>query len=146
MTRPTLNYLFALYAGAALSFSAGAEDLVVVVNKANANAVDKAFVLKVYMGQAKNWPDGEPVFALDQSERNPIRSEFNSKILSKSNGNMKALWAQNIFSGKGLPPKVVDLDTEVKKIVSTNKNAIGYIKASSSDDTVKVVLKQEGNN
>lgn len=141
MTRPTLNYLFALLTSATLSYSAGAEDLVVIVNKANANAVDKAFVVKVYMGQTKNWPDGEPVFALDQNERNPIRADFNSNILGKSNGNMKALWAQNIFSGKGLPPKVVDPDTEVKKIVSTNKNAIGYIKASNSDDTVKVVIK-----
>ena len=123
MTRPILNYLSALVTTAALSFSAGAADLVVIVNKANANVVDKAFVVRVYTGQTKNWPGGEPVFALDQNERNPIRADFNSKILGKSNGNMKALWALNIFSNKGLPPKVVDPDTEVKKIVSTNKNA-----------------------
>jgi len=32
-------------------------------------------------------------------------------------------------------------DEDVKKAVAANKGAIGYIKASSADDTVKVVLK-----
>ncbi|MFY9314958.1 MAG: substrate-binding domain-containing protein [Burkholderiales bacterium] len=131
----------ALLAGAAFSLPAWAADLVVIVNKSNANAVDKAFVVKVYVGEVKNWPDGGPVFALDQGEDNPIRLDFNGSVLGKSSANMKALWAQNIFAGKGLPPKVADSDAEVKKVVSTNKNAIGYIKASSADDTVKVVVK-----
>lgn len=141
MKRTILKYLLALFAGAALSLSAWAADVVVIVNKANANTVDKAFVVKVYTGEAKNWPDGGPVFALDQGEDNPIRADFNSSVLGKSSGNMKALWAQNIFAGKGLPPKVVDPDADVKKIIRTNKNAIGYIRAASVDDTVKVVFK-----
>ena len=141
MKRITLNYLLALFTGAALSLPAWAADVVVIVNKANANAVDKALVVKIYTGEAKNWPDGGPVFPLDQGDDSPIRADFNRSVLGKSSGNMKALWAQNIFSGKGLPPKVVNPDAEVKKIVSANKNAIGYIKSSSVDDTVKVVVK-----
>lgn len=141
MKSATLNYLTALFASATLSVSAWAADVVVIVSKANTNAVDKAFVVKVYTGEAKNWPDGGPVFAIDQGEDSPVRADFNSSVLGKSSGNMKALWAQNIFAGKGLPPKVVESDAEVKKVVSTNKNAIGYIKTSSVDDTVKVVIK-----
>lgn len=141
MKHITLKYLLALFAGVALSLPAGAADVVVIVNKDNSNTVDKAFVVKIYTGEAKNWPDGGPIFALDQGEDSQIRADFNSNVLGKSSGNMKALWAQNIFSGKGLPPKVVDPDAEVKKVVSTNKNTIGYIKASSVDDTVKVVVK-----
>ena len=143
MKHTTSSYFLALslFAGAASSLPAWAADVVVIVNKTNANAVDKSLVVKIYTGEAKNWPDGGPVFALDQAEDNPVRADFNSSVLGKSSGNMKALWAQNIFAGKGLPPKVVDPDAEVKKVVSTNKNAIGYIKAASVDDTVKVVVK-----
>ena len=141
MKHTNLNYFLALVAGAALSLSAWAADVVVIVNKDNANAVDKAFVVKVYTGDAKFWPDGGPIFSIDQGDDSPIRADFNKSVLGKSSANMKALWAQNIFAGKGLPPKVVDPDAEVKKVVSTNKNAIGYIKASSVDDTVKVVVK-----
>lgn len=142
MKRTTFNYLLALFVGVALSMPAwGTTDVVVIVNKDNPNTVNKASVIKIYTGEAKNWPDGGPVFALDQTEDNSIRTDFYSRVIGKSSGNMKALWAQNIFSGKGLPPSVVGSDVEVKRIVSTNKNAIGYIKASSADDTVKVVVK-----
>ena len=140
MKHTTLKYFLALWMGI-LGVPAWAADVVVIVNKANVNAVDKALVVKIYTGQTKNWPDGGPVFPIDQGEDNPIRADFNQSILGKSNGNMKALWAQNIFAGKGLPPKIVDPDAEVKKIVNTNKNAIGYIRSSSVDDSIKVVVK-----
>ena len=141
MKRTRLNYFLALLAGAALNVSAWAADVVVIVNKANANVMDKGGVAKIYTGETKSWPDGGSIVAIDQSEDNPIRADFYSSVLNKSIANMKARWAQNIFSGKGLPPKVVNPDAEVKKIVSTNKNAIGYINASSVDGTVKVVVK-----
>ncbi|MBI2778989.1 MAG: substrate-binding domain-containing protein [Gammaproteobacteria bacterium] len=126
---------------AMLVLPAWAGDVVVIVNKGNTNAVDKAFVVKVYTGEAKAWADGGPIFALDQGEDSPVRADFYSSMLGKSVSNMKALWAQNIFAGKALPPKIVDPDAEVKKVVSANKHAIGYISASSADDTVKVVVK-----
>ena len=141
MKHAIIRSILVMAVGAALTLPAWAGDIVVIVNKNNNNAMDKAFVAKIYTGEAKNFPDGGPVFALDQDENNPVRADFYSSMLGKNVSNMKALWAQNIFSGKGLPPKVVNPDNEVKKVVGTNKNAIGYIKASSVDDTVKVVVK-----
>ena len=141
MKNSTLKYLLVLFTGAALSMTAWAADVVVIINKDNTNAVDKEFVVKVYTGVTKNWSDGSPIFSLDQGEENQVRVDFYSSVMGKTSGNMKALWAQNIFSGKGLPPKVFDPDSEVKKVVSANKNAIGYIKSSSVDDTVKVAVK-----
>ena len=52
--------------GAALSMPAWATDMVVIVNKANVNVVDKAFVVKIYTGEAnKRWPDGS-ILRLDK--------------------------------------------------------------------------------
>jgi ABC-type phosphate transport system substrate-binding protein len=62
-------------------------------------------------------------------------------VLGKTVGNVKAIWAQLVFSGRALPPKQAASDDEVKKLVAGNKNAIGYIKASSVDDSVKAVIK-----
>lgn len=124
-----------------LSMSAWAGDVVVIVNKANPDTVDKDFVVKVYTGETKFWPSGGGVFAIDQAEDSQIRADFYTYVLEKSASNMTALWAQNIFTGNSLPPKVVDNDVEVKRIVSINKRAIGYINASSVDDTVKAVVK-----
>ena len=37
--------------------------------------------------------------------------------------------------------KVVSSDEDVKKVVSANKGAIGYVKASSVDESVKVAIR-----
>ncbi len=125
----------------ALAVSAGAADMVVIVNNGNTNSVDQGIVKKIYTGKMKSWSDGGSVKALDLPETSPVRETFSSSVLGKSVSNIKSLWAQMIFSGKATPPKVVGSDDEVKKIVATDKNAIGYIAASSLDGSVKAVLK-----
>ena len=54
---------------------------------------------------------------------------------------MRAIWQQNIFSGNGLPPKIVSPDSAMKHLVASNRNAIGYILASQVDASVKVIAK-----
>lgn len=120
---------------------ASAEEFVVVGNKGNGQDADKAFVVKAFTGETKAWPDGTALMLIDQGEDNALRGEFYQKTVGKSAGNVKAMWAQLVFSGRALPPKVIDGDAEVKKAVAANKGAIGYIKASSADDSVRVIMK-----
>jgi ABC-type phosphate transport system substrate-binding protein len=115
------------------------DDVVVVIHKDNANLIDLAYVAKIYSGSVRAWPDGSPVVALDHPEDTEARVQFSAKVLNRSVANMRAIWSQNIFSGKGLPPKVVNLDSDIKQIVSTNRNAIGYMLASHVDASVKVL-------
>lgn len=130
----------AVLAGTGRALAAGGEDVVVILNKDNPNAVDLGFVVRVYTGALKGWPDGSPVFALDQPEESASREVFCATVLKKSVANLKAIWSQNIFTGKGLPPRVAGAgDAEMKRLVATNRNAIGYIRASQLDDTVKAV-------
>ena len=129
-----LNAVLILRSSAAL-----AAEVAVIVNKSNANAVDKALLVEIYTGQAKLWKSGDPISAYDLPEDNPVRASFSQSLLGKSIGNMKALAAQNLFSGKAVPPKQLASDEEVKKAVATSKNAIGYIKPSSADDSVRVI-------
>ena len=128
---------FLLYAAGACA----ADDVVVIISKDNPHSVDKEYVVGIYTGRTKGWPDGSPVFPLDQGENSPARAAFYSSVVGRSQANMQALWAQNIFAGKGLPPKVASPGAEMKRIVATNRNAIGYIRASEVDDTVKVLLR-----
>jgi ABC-type phosphate transport system substrate-binding protein len=142
-SHPVKSALAALILSASfwLISPAWAGDFVVIVNKDNAAQVDKAFIAKVFTGDLKSWKDGSQITPIDLPEDNPVRASFSTDVLGKSVGNVKAQWAQLIFSGRALPPKQVGSDEEVKKLVSANKAAIGYIKASSLDDSVKAVLK-----
>jgi len=78
---------------------------------------------------------------IDLPETNPVRASFSTEVLGKTIASLRALWAQMIFSGKALPPRQVVTDDDVKKLVATNKGAIGYIKPSSVDDSVMAVIK-----
>lgn len=119
-----------------------ASDVVVIGHKDNAATdVDKTFIAKAFSGDARSWPGGGSVMLIDQAEDSPARASFYGKVVGKSAANVKALWAQLVFSGKAVPPKVIDGDAEVKKAVAANKNAIGYISAGAVDDSVKVLLK-----
>ena len=141
MRRAILTLASVLALGLPALVSAQAGDVVVIANKGNTNAIDKALLTRLYTGDAKSFPDGSAAVLFDQPEDSPVRADFSSKILGKSVANLKAAWAQLIFTGKGVPPKIVDGDGEVKKAVAANKNAIGYVKAGSVDDSVKVILK-----
>jgi ABC-type phosphate transport system substrate-binding protein len=118
-----------------------AGDVVVIVNKSNNNPVDKDTVAKIYKGHFKNWPSGGTVTNLALPDNNPETGKFCDEIIGKSLSHMKLLWSQMMFSGQALPPKQVLSDEEMKKTVGSDVNAIGFIKASSVDDSVKVVIK-----
>jgi ABC-type phosphate transport system substrate-binding protein len=142
MKKYTWSYgIFALLLGLLLHVTALAEDVVVIVNKDNNNPINHALVVKIYTGAARGWADGSPIFALDLEEDSPVREDFYVNVIGKSRAAMRAIWAQNIFTGKGLPPRLANPDTEMKKLVRSNRNAIGYIRASSVDDSIKVVAQ-----
>ncbi|MFN7642075.1 MAG: hypothetical protein ACK5PW_03135 [Burkholderiales bacterium] len=141
MTHPIKRLLATAVIVASTLSPALANDVVVIGNKDNAGAVDKAFIAKAFTGEARSWPDGGAVTLYDQGDDNPTRTAFYATFVGRSAAQVKAAWAQLVFSGKATPPKVVDGDAEVKKAVAANKLAVGYIKPSSVDDTVKVLLK-----
>jgi ABC-type phosphate transport system substrate-binding protein len=118
-----------------------ADDIVMIVNRDNMNVVDAAFVQRVYVGTIKGWPDGTKVMVLDQPEGSDAREAFCATVLKKSVNNVKAIWSQNIFTGKALPPKISTPDLAIKQAVASNIGAIGYIHVSQLDATVKVLGK-----
>ena len=119
--------------------SARADDIVIIVNRDNKNVVDIAFVQRAYLGTIKGWPDGTSVTVLDQPEGSEAREVFCASVLKRSVANIKAIWSQNIFTGRGLPPKITTPDQAIKQVVASNVGAIGYIHASQLDATVKAL-------
>jgi ABC-type phosphate transport system substrate-binding protein len=134
--------LLAAAATLAISGSAWAGDIVVIVNKANDIPVSKELVTSFYLGEAKMWPGARPILLLDQPAESAQRAAFDKEVLGKTVRQVKDLWSQLAMSGKSSPPKEVASDDEVKKLVSEGRYAIGYINAKSVDDTVKVVAKE----
>ena len=121
--------------------AARADEVVMIVNKDNPNVVDKQYIARLYTGAIKGWPDGSPAFPVDQMEDSEARAVFYATVVGKSPASMRAIWQQNIFSGNGLPPKIASPDAAMKRLVATNRNAIGYILLSQLDASVKVIAR-----
>ena len=119
--------------------AAAADGIVVIVNKNNTQPIDRATLVKIYTGATKYWPDGSPIFALDQEENGETRNMFYADKIQKNPATIRTIWAQMIFSGRGLPPKVAKVDDKMKQIVSANKDAIGYVRRSAADDSVRTI-------
>ncbi|QJQ05890.1 type 2 periplasmic-binding domain-containing protein [Undibacterium parvum] len=109
-------------------------ELVIVVNPQNqASRMTSAQASQFFLG-------GSVMFTpLEQADGSAIRSEFYKKVLEKEPSQVQAIWAKIVFTGKGKPPKEYKSSVEVKKAISENVNAIGYIEKSAVDDSVKVI-------
>jgi len=94
----------------------------------------------IYLGKSNTFPNGSTALLLDQPAGSPIRATFYDKVTGKNEAQVKAGWSRLVFSGKGTPPKEIGSSAEVKKIVSTNPNTIGYIEKSAVDSSVRSLL------
>ncbi len=141
MKKVTLKkILAATLASASLIASASVwSGVAVIVNPNNANTLSEADVTRIFLGKKKAYPDGSEAIPVDQAEGSPIRSSFVSTVLKKNDQQIKAYWAQLLFTGKGTPPKEVGGGADVKKLIAENPALIGYIDSSEVDASVKVV-------
>lgn len=122
----------------ALSFSSFAE-VSVVVHPSNTSSISDKDVSRIYLGKMKSFNGGGEVVPISQETGAPSRSDFNTKLLRKSNSQLKAYWSKLVFTGKNTPPKEVIDDAAVLKLVSENPSMIGYVDSASVTADVKVV-------
>ncbi|WP_448549693.1 phosphate ABC transporter substrate-binding protein [Thalassotalea fusca] len=132
------NSMLSIFLLGAVSFSSVA-DVAVIVHPSNADALDSGNISKIFLGKSKKFPSGEQAVPVSQQSKNPIRVEFDRKVLNKSSSQVKAHWSKLLFTGKGQPPKEAITDGEVIELVANNPNIIGFVDASQVDATVKVV-------
>ncbi len=114
---------------------------VVVVGKGSPiGASSESDVVKAFLGKKKDL-GGVSVVPVDQAEGNPARNDFYANVVKKSEAQLKSYWSRLIFTGKGQAPQVVGGDGDVKGMVASNPNIIGYIDESAVDGSVKVIYK-----
>lgn len=132
----------AIMAGAAsVTGDASASELVVIVSaRSTAPVLRSDQVAAIFLGQAAQLPDGATVMAIDQPVGSPTRDEFYARVASKSPALLKAYWSKLLFTGRGQPPREVDGNAAVKKLVADTPGMIGYIDRSALDASVRPVL------
>jgi ABC-type phosphate transport system substrate-binding protein len=119
--------------------SAGAEVVAVVSARSAVRTLSASQLTDIFLGRASTFPSGARAVPIDQPEGSAARDEFYAKVAGKSPAQIKAFWSKIIFTGRGQPPKEAANGTDVKKLVASNADAIGYIDSTLVDDSVRVV-------
>jgi ABC-type phosphate transport system substrate-binding protein len=116
-------------------------EIAVIVNKENNSTFDKGTIKKLFLGKAKQFSNGRAAILLNPPADDPIRKEFNEKVLEKTDAQVNAYWSKMMFTGQGIPPQEMKSTSEILSAVQENKDAISYIDASAVTSDVKVVGK-----
>jgi hypothetical protein len=123
-----------------LAYSSGATAGVVVVSKSSPLVpINTDLARRVFLGMQRTIDD-RTVTVIFQRD-GAAREEFNTKVLGKTDSELTAYMAARIFTGRAVAPLEVGNDDDVKRTLSNNAGAIGYISDKAVDDSVRVLVK-----
>lgn len=119
--------------------TAAAGVAVIVHPESGVTSLTEDEVARLFLGKAKNFPNGSQAVPVNQNEGSAVRERFNEVVCKKNASQYKAYWSQLVFTGKGTPPRDGGDDQAVKALVAANPTMIGYVDTSVVDSSVKVV-------
>jgi ABC-type phosphate transport system substrate-binding protein len=119
--------------------SAVADVVAVVSAKSAITALSKSALTDIFLGKASRFPNGTQAVPIDQGEGTAVRDEFYATFTGKTAAQMKAYWSKIIFTGRGLPPRVLSNSKDLKQLLTEDPRAIGYIERSAVDSSIKVL-------
>jgi len=133
-----------------LAHAASTDDLdfkIIVSAESQIDSMPRRDIARVFLKRNTTWPDGSAIVPVDQSSRSPVRSLFTNAVLHVEGfGKMSAVqnyWQQQIFSGRGSPPRIMDGDAAVIEFVTANPGAIGYVSSQADVSAVRTVAIED---
>jgi len=92
--------------------------------------------------QKLKWANGNKIQVIDQPET-ALGKKFYAAVAGKSVNQVRSQWAKLLLSGQAVAPVKCTSDKAVKKAVTANPHAVGYIATGALDDSVQEVLRLE---
>ena len=125
--------------------SAGGEVLAVIVNKANpVGSLAQNDLRPIFQTTKKAWGSGEDAQPINLPEASQLRNEFDQAVLGLDPERVARYWTDRKVRGGARPPVRVPTTSAVLKAVATKPGAIGYVRLSEVNNSVKIVAKISG--
>jgi ABC-type phosphate transport system substrate-binding protein len=135
--RKILSFLFFVAASASLA-QLHAQAIVIANPSIKGDSISKSVLRDVYTGTITKLADGShlrPVFLKDEA----LRAEFVKGKLGASEIMIITGWRKLVFAGQGTMPKEFDSEAAVVEYVAHTPGAIGYVRAATPHEGVKVL-------
>jgi hypothetical protein len=136
-----LASIWAQAPSAAPAQAAEATPLVFVVNRKNpVEALSLTDVRMMLIGERSHWPDGTRVTVVMREPKEPERDAIIRLVCKLDDRDYTRAVLRAVFTGElRSAPKLLDTPGGVIRFVYNVPGAIGYVRASELDDSVKVV-------
>ena len=138
------NYIKSILISVALVSAAPvlAEDVVVIVNAANAQSLSKADIKAIYSDNIIAWSNGQAIVSFDLPVKNEAREGFSRAVLGLSASDAAREWANRKITNTAKNPPRTKPENLVVLSVSKDPNAIGYVPASAAQGKsgIKVLM------
>jgi ABC-type phosphate transport system substrate-binding protein len=112
----------------------------IIVSSSSSHKLSEDEVKEIFTGSKTTWSNGSKIDIIDQSD-SETGKKFYDNFLGKTVNQVRVQWTKLILSGQASAPIKASNDSEVKKTVSKNNNAIGYISSKELDNSVKELFK-----
>ena len=124
---------------------AASEPLAIIVNRSNnIDDLSMAELRRIFLGDRSHWPTGRRITVVMREPGEPERKCMLHDLYQMSEGDLKNHFLHGLFTGDILvSPKILATAAGVRKFVFNVPGAIGYVRLSDVDGTVKVLRVNE---
>jgi ABC-type phosphate transport system substrate-binding protein len=121
------------------------ESLAIIVNQSNSvENVSTEELRKIFLGERSHWPNGRRITLVMMEPGQPERKTMLRDICRMSESEFSRHFLHGLFTGEVfVSPKTLATPVGVRKFVFNVPGAIGYLRASDVDATVKVLRLDE---
>jgi ABC-type phosphate transport system substrate-binding protein len=117
------------------------QNLAIIVNQTNTiDDITLKELRTVFLGERSHWPNGRRITLVMMDPGVPERKAVLRDICRMNETEFSRHFLQGLFTGEVfVSPKTLSSPTGVRKFVFNVPGAIGYVRASDVDGTVKVI-------
>jgi ABC-type phosphate transport system substrate-binding protein len=135
----TLSLVLAWLAIASPSTASDAGFIVIVHPDNPVTSVDSDFLRGAFLKKTTHWRHGPPIRPIGLAGDLRAHDRFTHDVLKKTPAQLRAYWAQRIFSGTDVPPLAADSPVSVIAYVIANPGTVGYLPSDVAPGGAKVV-------
>jgi hypothetical protein len=120
-------------------------NLAIVVNVSNpADKLSTGELRRIFLGERGNWPNGRRITIVMMEPGQPERAVILREVCQMTETQFNNHFLHGVFTGQVLvSPKTLATPAGVRKFIFNVPGAIGYLRASDVDSTVKVLRIDE---
>lgn len=122
--------------------AAGSDQVVaIIVNQSNSvENFSLAELRKIFLGERSHWPNGRRITLVMLDPAQPERKAVLREIYGMNERDLSQHFIQGVFTGAVfVSPKTLPSPAEVLRFVFNVPGAIGYLRASDVDGSVKIL-------